>query len=185
MLDIKFIRENTEKVKNVCRIKKDNADIDKIIALDDERRAILAEVEDLKRQRNEASVLIAQKKKSKENADDIIAKMQNVSTKIKELDDNINVIVCKRDEIMAQVPNIPAENVPHGESEKDNISGELQGKIPQFNFEPKDHLQIAEKLGLFDFPRGAKISGSGFPVLSWPAWNQSTSAVWASSRIVC
>lgn len=165
MLDIKFIRENTEKVKEVCKIKKDNADIDKIVALDDERRVILSEVEDLKRQRNEASVLIAQKKKNKENADALIAGMQNVSAKIKELDEKINVIVAERDEIMARVPNIPAKDVPHGESEKDNVAGETIGIIPEFSFEPKDHLQIAEKLGLFDFVRGAKISGSGFPVL--------------------
>lgn len=165
MLDIKFIRENTEKVKNVCKIKKDSADIDKIVALDDERRAALAEVEELKRKRNEASAIIAQKKKNKENADGIITEMQNVSTKIKELDEKVNAIVVQRDEIMAQVPNVPHESVPHGESEKDNVAGELIGKIPEFNFEPKDHLQIAEKLELFDFPRGAKISGSGFPVL--------------------
>ena len=165
MLDIKFIRENAEKVKNVCKVKKDNADIDKIIALDDERRALLAEVEDLKRRRNEASVLVAQKKKNKENADDIISEMQDVSAKIKELDEKIGVIIAERDEVMARVPNVPHDSVPHGESEKDNIAGEVCGKIPEFNFEPKDHLQIAEKLGLFDFPRGAKISGSGFPVL--------------------
>jgi len=165
MLDIKFIRENTQKVKEVCKIKKDNADIDKIVALDDERRAILAEVEALKCKRNEASVLIAQKKKNKENADDVIAEMQNVSTKIKELDEKINAIVGERDEAMARVPNIPHTSVPHGENEKDNVAGEVFGTIPQFNFEPKDHLQINEKLELFDFPRGAKISGSGFPVL--------------------
>jgi seryl-tRNA synthetase len=165
MLDIKFIRENTEKVKSVCKIKKDNADIDKIVALDDERRAILAQAEELKHKRNEASALIAQKKKNKENADDIIVEMQNVSAKIKELDEKIGIVLDERDEIMARVPNIPHESVPHGESEKDNVASEVFGKIPEFNFEPKDHLQIAEKLELFDFPRGAKISGSGFPVL--------------------
>jgi len=165
VLDIKFIRENTEKVKSVCKIKKDDANIDKIIELDDERKKTLVEVEELKRKRNDASVEIAAKKKSGQDASALIADMQYVSARIKELDEKINAIINARDEIMARVPNIPHESVPRGESEKDNaVCGEW-GKIPNFDFEPKDHLTIAENLDIFDFPRGSKISGSGFPVL--------------------
>ena len=165
MLDIKFIRENTQRVKSVCKIKRDNADIDKIIELDDERRAILTEVEELKHKRNEASVEIAAKKKNKEDACALISQMQDVSAKIKELDDKVNATVKERDEIMARVPNIPHVSVVHGESEKDNFVCGEWGEKPTFDFEPKDHLTIAENLKIFDFPRGAKISGSGFPVL--------------------
>jgi seryl-tRNA synthetase len=165
MLDIKFICENAQKIKDVCRVKKDDADIDRIIELDTDRRKILVEVEKLKRERNEASVEIAAKKKNKEDASQIISQMQTVSTKIKELDEKIDIIVKERDKIMASVPNIPHESVPRGESEKDNVVCREWGEIPSFAFEPKDHLTIAENLGIFDFPRGAKISGSGFPVL--------------------
>ena len=166
MLDVKFIRENAEKVKNVCKVKNSDADIDKIIALDDERKIILGEVETLKHKRNEASEIIAKKKKNKENADDLIAEMQGVSAKIKELDEKVNAVIKERDEMMAWVPNVPHESVPHGKSAADNVVHSEWGEKPSFNFEPKDHLQIAENLKMFDFPRGAKISGSGFPVLS-------------------
>ncbi|MCL2844385.1 MAG: serine--tRNA ligase [Chitinivibrionia bacterium] len=165
MLDIKFIRENAQKVKDVCLAKGDKADIDKIIALDDERRAILGEVETLKHKRNETSEIIAQKKKNKENADDLITEMQGVSAKIKELDEKVNSITKERDLALAWVPNIPHASVPLGKSANDNVVASECGEKPNFNFAPKDHLQISEKLKLFDFPRGAKISGSGFPVL--------------------
>ena len=165
MLDIKFIRENAQKVKEICKIKKDNADIEKIIELDDARRAILAEVEELKHKRNDASTEIAAKKKNKEDASVLILEMQNVSARIKELDEKVNAVLKERDEIMARVPNIPHESVPRGESEKDNVAGKEWGVKPSFDFEPKDHLTIAENLKIFDFPRGAKISGTGFPVL--------------------
>jgi len=165
MLDIKFICENTQKVKEICKIKKDNADVEKIVELDNERRKILAEVEELKHKRNDASAQIAAKKKKNEDASEIISQMQSVSTKIKELDEKVDFVVKERDEIMAKVPNIPHESVPRGESEKDNVVTKEWGEKPSFNFEPKDHLTIAENLKIFDFARGAKISGSGFPVL--------------------
>ncbi|MDR0304484.1 MAG: serine--tRNA ligase [Chitinispirillales bacterium] len=165
MLDIKFICENIQKVKDICKIKKDNADIDKIVELDVERKKILAEVEELKHKRNDASIEIAAKKKKNEDASQIISQMQNVSAKIKELDDKVDAVIKERDEIMAKVPNISHESVPHGESEKDNVVCKEWGEKPAFNFEPKDHLTIAENLKIFDFARGAKISGSGFPVL--------------------
>jgi len=165
MLDIKFICENTQKVKEICKVKKDSADIEKIVELDSERRRILAEVEELKHKRNDASAQIAAKKKKNEDASEIISQMQSVSTKIKELDEKVDFVVKERDEIMAKVPNIPHESVPHGESEKDNVAGKEWGEKPSFNFKPKDHLTIAENLKIFDFVRGAKISGSGFPVL--------------------
>jgi len=165
MLDIKFICENTQKVKEICKIKKDDADIEKIVELDNERRKILAEVEELKHKRNDASAQIAAKKKENEDASEIISQMQSVSAKIKELDEKVDFFVKERDEIMAKVPNIPHESVPRGENEKDNVVTKEWGEKPSFNFEPKDHLTIAENLKIFDFARGAKISGSGFPVL--------------------
>ena len=165
MLDIKFISENSQKVKDACAVKKDNADIDRIVALDAERKSILSNVEMLKHKRNEASAQVAAKKKSGEDASSIIEEMQGVSAKIKKLDEEVAAVIKERDEIVARVPNIPHGSVPHGESEKDNVIYKEWGEKPNFDFEPKDHLALAESLELFDFPRGAKIAGSGFPVL--------------------
>jgi seryl-tRNA synthetase len=166
MVDIKFIRENSDKVKAVCATKKDNADIDGIINLDAQRREILSSVEKLKRERNEASQEIGKIKKAKGDASEIIAKMGKVSGDIKKMDLELTEVLKELDEKMAKVPNIPHESVPHGVSEDDNVVIETWGDKKEFDFKPLDHMELSDKLSLFDFPRGAKIAGSGFPVLT-------------------
>ncbi|MGM0443397.1 MAG: serine--tRNA ligase [Fibrobacterota bacterium] len=166
MLDIKFIRDNAEAVKENCRVKKDSADIDGIIELYEKIRSNLHEVEQLKKERNESSKEIGRRKKNGEDAADLINSMQEVSATIKELDSQRSEIEASFRTAMAAVPNMPHESVPSGSSEDDNVVSDSWGEKKTFSFDAQDHLQLAEKLELFDFKRGAKISGSGFPVLT-------------------
>jgi len=166
MVDLKYIRENSEKVKQVCITKGDKADIDAILALDEKRRSMLSEVELMKKERNEASKKIAEIKKAKGDASEIIQSMQTVSAKIKEFDKELTSVESDLHDNLVKVPNIPLDSVPHGTSEDDNVEIDSWGEKKTFDFEPLDHMQLSDKLGLFDFPRGAKISGAGFPILT-------------------
>lgn len=165
MLDLKFVRENSEKVKAVCLAKGDAADVDGILAIDAKRRAILSEVELLKKNRNEASAEVARLKKEGGDSSAIIASTQTISAQIKELDRELSEVETIQHDLLAKVPNIPHDTVPHGKSSADNVVSASWGEPRKFNFTPLDHLQLSDKLNLFDFPRGAKIAGSGFPVL--------------------
>jgi seryl-tRNA synthetase len=167
MLDLKFIRENPEKVKEAIKNKNEKADIDEILLLDKERREILSRTEELKAERNKASQEIGILKKAGENADEIIAKMKSVSDKVKELDEQVRNLNDKLNSLLAWVPNIPHQSVPVGNNENDNV--EIRRWLPEgFKFEKKefviDHLELGKKFNILDFERGAKISGSGFPV---------------------
>jgi seryl-tRNA synthetase len=167
MLDLKFIRENPDKVKEAVKNKNEKADIDEILRLDKERRKLLQQAEELKARRNKVSQEIGRLKKAGESADEIIAEMKTVSDRIKELDEEIRKVSSDLNELLAWVPNIPHESVPVGKSEADNV--EIRRWIPEgydFTKKPytKDHLEIGKRLGILDFERGAKISGSGFPV---------------------
>ncbi len=166
MLDLKFVRENSEKVKAVCTAKGDQADIDGILDADVKRRAILTEVELLKKQRNENSAEVARRKKTGEDASEIIEATQSISAKAKELDHALTEIENIQQELLAKVPNIPHDTVPHGTSAADNVVHSSWGEPKTFSFKPLDHLELNDTLKLFDFPRGAKIAGSGFPVLT-------------------
>ncbi len=166
MLDIKFIRENSEKVKAVCETKKDRADIDAILALDVQIRENLFEVEKLKKDRNDATKEISLRKKNKEDASDLIQSMQSVSAKIKEMDKERTVVEKELKDAISKVPNIPHDSVPKGASEDDNVVSGSWGEPKEFDFDLLDHMELSDKLGLFDFQRGAKITGSGWPVLT-------------------
>ncbi len=164
MLDMQFIRENAELVKQACVNKKEKADIDQILALDEERRKIISQVEKLKHERNQASNTINALKREKKDASDVIATMRTVSAQIKEMDGSLREIEQKVAELCHYVPNVPHESVAHGESEEDNQVVAEWGEAPTFDFEPKDHMELGTALDIFDFKRGAKVSGSGFPV---------------------
>ncbi len=167
MLDLKFIRENPEKVKEAVKNKNEKADIDEILRVDKERRSLLSKAEELKAERNKVSQEIGRLKKAGENADEIIARMKTVSDQIKELDEQVRSLTEKLNSLLAWVPNIPHESVPVGKDENDNV--EIRRWTPEgFDFAKKDftkdHLELAKKLNILDFERGAKISGSGFAV---------------------
>lgn len=164
MLDIQRIRENPQMIKEAADNKKNPIDIDAILNLDNKRRDKIREVEKLKNERNINSQKIAVLKKQKQDASEIIQEMKLVSEKIKEIDSQLSQAEQQIHEYLIRIPNVPHESVPHGEGEKDNVVVYEWGDTKEFSFEPKDHLQIGTALDIIDFPRGAKITGAGFPV---------------------
>lgn len=163
MLDLKFIRQNTKLVKEKLMTRGvDSAKIDEFIRLDQERRDNLVKVETLKKHRNDVSQDIAKLKREKQNADDKIQEMKQVGEDIKVLDERINVIDEQLEYIAHTLPNLPADGVPVGADEDENIELRKWETPKQFNFEPKPHWEVAENLDILDFERGAKVSGSRF-----------------------
>ncbi len=165
MLDIKFIRENTDLVKTAAEHKNTTIDLDGILQLDQDRRAKIAEGDQLKQQLNTASGEIAKKKKAGEDASEQIAAMKSVSKQIGEIDEQRREIEQLLHEKLLWVPNIPDSSVPVGD-ESFNMDVRSYGKIPEFSFKPAPHWELGGKLGLLDLQRGAKVSGSGFFVLT-------------------
>lgn len=162
MLDLRFIRENLELVKEGAKNKGEKVDLDRLISLDSKRREILQEVEQLKNQRNTSSQRIGRLKKEGKSADTEIAEMQKVSDTIKEMDTELRIIESEIKEIQSWVPNPPHPSVPIGQNEGDNVEIKKWGTLPEMEFDPKPHWEIAENLDIIDFARGSKISGAFF-----------------------
>jgi len=165
LLDIKFIRENPDVVKEAMRRRGEDAPIDEVLELDARRRALVTEAERLKAQRNEASEQVARLKRTGENPEEaqrLIERMRAVSDKIKAMDDEVRDVDARLHQLLLSIPNIPHESVPYGESEDDNVEVRRWGEPRQFDFEPKAHWDLGVDLGILDFERAAKISGSRF-----------------------
>lgn len=161
MLDLKFIRDNFELVKENIQNKNEKTDLGRFSELEESRRIIIQTVENLKNERNNATKEIANLKKEGKNADSLIAQMKSVSDNIKELDDKLKEVETEINEIVSRIPNMLGKNVPIGKSAEDNkivrTWGEKKGQKLKAN-----HIEIAKKLGIIDFERGAKVTGSGF-----------------------
>ena len=166
MLDIKLIREQTELVRArlASRGAGDEKKIDEVLGLDERRRKLLAEVEELKAQRNRTSkeigALMAQKKTTEAEAKK--SETRQIGDRIAVLDKEVAGVEQSRDEIMLRLPNVPNASVPPGRSAEDNPTIRTHGAQPNFDFKPKGHTELCESLKLVDFTRGAKLSGSGF-----------------------
>lgn len=166
MLDLKFVRDNAERVSLMLRDRQVDLDLKPLLELDEDRRSILKEVEELKRRRNVASEEIARIKKEHGNATERIEEMREVSQQIKTLDQQLAVIQQRFDEILMLIPNMPHDSVVVGRDEKDNPVVKVWGRPPEFDFEPKPHWDIAESLGILDFERAARMTGARF-ALYW------------------
>ncbi|MDP2210040.1 MAG: serine--tRNA ligase [Bacteroidota bacterium] len=164
MLDIKFIREHPQLVKEGIRKKGDVDRIDEILELDEKRRALIQKVEVLKNQRNVVSEQIAKMKKAGEDATAAIAEMNKVKDEIKTMDDDLRQIEESFNKLLLSVPNVPHPSVPEGHKPEDNQVIFSWGKVNEIDFEPKPHWELAEKLGIIDFESGVKITGAGFPL---------------------
>ncbi len=162
MLDIKYIRENPDSVKQGVANKNSKIDIDKIIDLDRERRDIVTGMEALREKRNKASGEIAVMKKNKQDATAQIAAMKAVGDQISTDEERLRVVEEELGQMLLMVPNLPHETTPVGRDESANVEIRQWGSKPKFDFTPQAHWDIGTKLGMFDFERGAKISGSGF-----------------------
>ena len=164
MLDPKFIRDNPKIVKKSLQDRNIKLDIDDFLELDKERRAMIQEVEDLKRQKNETSKKIGLLIKEKKDTAEIKARVNKISDRIKKIETKLKEKENRYKEILDRIPNLPHESVPVGRSEEDNKLIKEAGAIPEFSFTPRDHVELGRLNDLFDFERAAKITGSFFPL---------------------
>ncbi|MCY6485852.1 serine--tRNA ligase [Clostridium aestuarii] len=167
MLDLKKIRNNPEEIKKIMLDRGEDFDvalIDEVVSLDEKRRNILVEVEQLKGKRNAESSQIGKLKKEGKDVSEIMAEMKKLSDEIKEHDVQLNEIDQRIKYIMLRIPNIPHPSVPAGESDADNVEIRRWGEPTKFDFEPKAHWDVGVDLGILDFERAGKITGSRFTV---------------------
>jgi seryl-tRNA synthetase len=171
VLDIALIRENPEYVREAMhKTGDDPALVDTILALDVRRREILTEVEELRAERNRVSKEIGKLKGKADRSgsterDARIAEMRKVGDRIDELEEQLCVVESDLDSAMLRVPNVPHESVPYGPDDSHNVVGSGWGEIQEFDFEPVPHWDLGPELGILDFERGVKLSGSRFYVL--------------------
>jgi seryl-tRNA synthetase len=166
MLDINLIRETPDLVRKALRDRQmDAAPVDAILKLDDQRRGLLTEVEALKAERNNASMLIGRMKDAASRQPQIEA-MRAVGDKIAVLDKEVSAVEQELKALTAALPNIPDARTPFGKDENENVVLRTVGELPEFDFEPKAHWDLGPALGIIDFERGVKITGSRFYVLS-------------------
>ncbi len=164
MLDLKFIRENPDLVKKAIELKKEKDHVDEILKLDERRRELIKIGDALKARRNDVTEEIANLKKRGEDASELIEEMRKVSDEIKKIDSELKEVEMQLENLLLWIPNIPHESVPVGKDANDNVVVRTWGEIQEFDFEIKDHLTLGKKLGIIDFERGAKLTGSGFPL---------------------
>jgi seryl-tRNA synthetase len=164
MLEIKYLRQNLSMVKEALAARGHKADLDAFQKSDDDRRAVLQEIESLRHERNVVSDRIAEMKKAGENADAIVAEMRAVSSKIKELDKQLSASQEAIDDFLLGLPNIPHPTVPIGKDEADNPEVKKVGSVPEFEFEPQAHWDIGSRLNILDLDRAARITGARFPL---------------------
>lgn len=165
MLDIKKIREDFEGVKKALELRgSGDFGLSNIPALDERRRAVLAEVEALKSKQNSDSKLIPVMKKEGKDTSELMAEMKKLSDQIKELDGKVSEIEAELKNALLNIPNTPDKSVPVGADDSDNVEVRRVGEQTTFDFEFKAHWDVGADLGILDFERAAKISGSRFTV---------------------
>lgn len=163
MLDRRMLRNEFADIKTkLTKRGEDLSELDQFGELDERRRTVIREVEQLKAMRNETSKQISELKREKKDASELIEQMQTVSKQIRELDTELTEIDEKLDTIMLGIPNIPHETVPYGEDEEDNEEVRQWGELPKFSFEVQPHWDIGTSLDILDFERASKVAGSRF-----------------------
>ncbi|HEX7242388.1 MAG TPA: serine--tRNA ligase [Longimicrobiaceae bacterium] len=166
MLDVRRIRQEPDAVRAALAVRgKAEAEeaVDRVLALDEERRALVGEGDALKARRNAVSQEVGERKRRGEPADDIVAEMRTVNERIKEIDARLRDVEAETDALLLGTPNTPHPTVPPGGEESNRVVRSW-GEPRTFDFEPRPHWEIAAELGMLDLPAGAKVSGSGFPV---------------------
>jgi seryl-tRNA synthetase len=157
MLDIKFIRENIDLIKAGAKKKRLTVDIDGLVAADDKRRALLQEVEAMRAKQNETSEAVV--KASAEEKAKLIEEMKALKETLQAKEKELEAIMHEWQLLMVQVPNIPDLSVPEGDSDTDNQEVRVWGEKPNFDFEPKSHVELMQNLDMADFERGTKVAG--------------------------
>lgn len=164
MLDVKFVVENADLVKAAMKTRSGEYDVDIVLELDRQRREILKEVEALKAERNRESAQVAALKREKKDASEIIARMKDVGDKIKALDDELGPVESGLRMAMLSIPNIPDKTVPIGKDDTENVEIRKFMEPTKFDFEPKAHWDLGDSLNILDPTTAAKITGTRFTV---------------------
>jgi len=164
MLDLKFIRANPDVVRKALADKGEKADLDRLLALDEEARGIIVESDELKRRRNVESEKIAALKKSGGDASEPIARMREVGARIKEYDERLASLKREIEALALMIPNIPHESVPVGKNEDDNVLVREWGEPHSLADAPVPHWEIGEALGILNLAAAPKLVGSNFPI---------------------
>ncbi|RLB12998.1 MAG: serine--tRNA ligase, partial [Deltaproteobacteria bacterium] len=164
MLDLRFIRANTDKIKDMLQKRGYELDISRFEELDKERREIITEIEALRSKRNEINHQISEKRKKGEDASLLIEEMKEISLRIKEKEKELPDIIKKFEDMLLIIPNMPHESVPVGKDEDDNQVVRYWGERPEMSFTPLPHWEIGERLGILDFKRAARLAGSRFAI---------------------
>ena len=157
MLDIKFIRENKELIQAGAKKKHITFDVDKLITADDERRKILADVEQMRTKQNEVSDIISSAPTAERAR--LISTMKELKDELQKKEEALKEVMKEWQLLMVQVPNIPDMSVPEGDSDANNKEVRAWGTIPKFSFEPKSHYELMQKLNMVDLERGTKVAG--------------------------
>jgi seryl-tRNA synthetase len=168
MIDINIIRDDPQKVRQALQDRQMEAEsVEQVLELDEQRRALIQEVESLKAERNTVSKEIGRMKDAGERQARIDA-MRAVGERIDALDEQLRQVEAQLNEVMAGIPNLPDPRTPYGVDEHDNVVIKTVGEPPKFDFEPKAHWDLGPALGILNFDQGVKITGSRFYVLSGP-----------------
>ena len=155
MLDIKFIRENKDIIKEGARKKHLQVDVDKLLGLDDKRIALSQEIDAFRAEQNRASEEIAKKSGGRS----LLEKMKILKTDLQAKDAELKTVMKEWQSLMLAVPNVPDVSVPDGKDDTENVEVKKVGAPPKFSFEPKSHIELLKDLGMADFERGVKLSG--------------------------
>lgn len=162
VLDMTTIREKPDLVRAAVQNKGDHVDLDALLQADEARRRLLTEVEGLRAELNRVSKEVGRRKKAKEDASELIASTREIGMKIKTMQAEVRNVEARLHDLCIRVPNIPAEDVPVGRDENDNVQVRSWGEPRQLPFEAKAHWDLGRDLDIFDFERAAKLSGSHF-----------------------
>ncbi|MEL1223985.1 MAG: serine--tRNA ligase, partial [Candidatus Neomarinimicrobiota bacterium] len=164
MISLKILRNETEMCKRLIASKQGGVDLDHVLTLDKKLRQLKTISNEMRAERNSASEAIGKLKKVGEDASDSIKKTRELGDELKNIENEMHIVSKDLESYLHTVPNLPHESVPEGLDENSNVEIRSYGSKPEFNFEPRSHLDLGEALGLFDFQKGAKLSGSGFPL---------------------
>ena len=164
MLDIRFVRENAELVKEACRRRFKPMDevVDELVAIDAERRKLNAKTDDLKAQQNRASKQIPVMKKNGEDTTALMAEMKEIAEESKKCGEELAKLEDRQLDLILKIPNIPNEAVPYGKDDTENVELRRWGEPRQFDFEPKAHWDIGQNLNILDPERAGKVTGARF-----------------------
>lgn len=164
MLDLKLIRKDSASIEAKLKTKDPSVNLAPILSIDEKTRHLIQQTEELKNKRNHLSKQIGQKKQLKEDTTTLMQEVAGLGDQITKLDHELTHLETELTSLLAVLPNLPQDGIKISPNPKDNECIKTVGQIPQFNFPIKNHVELNEKLQLFDFKRGAKIAGSGWPV---------------------